>query len=140
MPVSLPTETYSVSGFCQAAAALLDSPDTADFVRFVLTGVHDGHQAVIDPILNRVRSTETSTLQLRRDYDSVLGISKDICVRSTELTIYPLAKYQDSLKNNVHIEYEFENDLVCISSRSLTLSPLQIVYSGPPQGTNSQDS
>ena len=65
MPVSLPTETYSVSGFCQAAAALLDSPDTADFVRFVLTGVHDGHQAVIDPILDRVRSTETSTLQLR---------------------------------------------------------------------------
>jgi len=118
MSVSLPTETYSVSGFCQAAAALLNSPDPADFVRFVLTGIYDGYQAVVDPILSRVRPTETSTLQLRRDYDSILGISKNICVRSTELTIYPLAKYQDSLTKNVHIVYEFENDLVCISSHS----------------------
>jgi len=112
MPLALPTEAFSLGQFCQTARELLESPDPDDgaaFVRFALTGMYNGHQAVVDPVLNRVRSSETFDLQLRRDFDSVLGISKRICVHSSEFTVYPLPKYEDSLSKNVHLEFEFEN-------------------------------
>ena len=116
----LPLKTYSVAGFCQTACELLESPDpedTASFVRFVLTGALNGQQAVIDPILNRVRLSEAASLQLRRDYDSILGVEDRICVTNNDLIIYPLPKYEDSLTKNVHISVRYEdNNGVCISA------------------------
>jgi hypothetical protein len=138
MPHALPTETFSVGSFCQTARELLESPepdDTAAFVRFTLTGIYNDHQTVIDPILNRVRSTETSSLQLRRDYDSILGISENICVRSNDVTIYPIPKHDDSLKKNVHLEFDFRNIRVRIWNHRLPYL-LDMLFIGSADSAN----
>ena len=124
----LPTETFSVGRFCSTAADLLQSDDAAPFVRFVLNGQYNGYQAVLDPILDRVRPSETPTLQLRRDYDSVLGISDNICVRSNEIYVYPLPRFEESLTKDVHIKYEFDNNSVRRFDPSLSYHHLQCTF------------
>jgi hypothetical protein len=99
-------KSMSLHQFCQRAKALL-SHDQADFVRFVLTGQDDdGVQACIDPVYNRV--TPDDSLEIIRDYDSVLGISSQIQVNAA-ITVNPIAKLDDTLSRNIHIRYEFQS-------------------------------
>jgi hypothetical protein len=99
-------KSMSLFGFCQRAKALL-SLDQGDFVRFVLTGQDtDGRQACIDPVYNRV--TQDDSLEIIRDYDSLLGISHHIRVNAA-ITINPIAKLEDTLSRNIHILFEFES-------------------------------
>lgn len=109
----MPLEVYSVGQFCETGRELLESPepeDTASFVRFVLTGILNGQQAVIDPILNRVHPAEAPTLQFRRDYDSILGIEDRFCITGTDLIIYPFPKYEDSLMKNIHLDFSWRDE------------------------------
>ncbi|KIM35225.1 hypothetical protein M413DRAFT_14650 [Hebeloma cylindrosporum] len=94
----------SVADFCRRAQELRDEDD-AKFVKFVLTGKDGQGQAVVDPILDRVKPTEE--MQLTRDYDSLLGMCPDIKVHGS-LTVYPLAKRDDTLTRNTHFTYRFQ--------------------------------
>lgn len=95
--------------FCNRAKRMLGASQS-DFVRFVLTGCHAGRQAYIDPIENWL--TEDEELHVVRDYDSLLGIDKHICVQRY-LTVYPVAKKEDMLCRNLHIQYEFHTSRAC---------------------------
>lgn len=93
----------SVLGFCERAEGLLLA-DQGKFVRFVLTGQDGNSQGCIDPIINR--TSEDDVLRASRDYDSLLGISKHIEV-DQHLTVYPVARHEDTLSRNIHIKHEF---------------------------------
>lgn len=102
--------SLSLLEFCQQAKMLLDADQTADFVRFVITGKDvNGSQACIDPVINRV--TQDHPLEILRDYDSLLGISKTIQVKS-DITVYPVAKQEDTLTKNVHLRHTFKTSRV----------------------------
>jgi hypothetical protein len=99
-------DSLSLAEFCQQAKLLLDSDDTASFTRFVLCGQHEGRQVVVDAIRNRIQYRDHHLLKGLRDYDSLLGIDKDIRVR-TSLSLYPVARKEDTLRNNIHLDYSF---------------------------------
>jgi hypothetical protein len=105
----LELENMSVYDFVNQASYLLGEDDQAAFVRFALTGRHEGKQAVVDAILNSLPNSEE--LGVTRDYDSLLGIDKDIRVTGS-LTVYPVSKKEDVLCKNVHIHYDFSSTRV----------------------------
>jgi hypothetical protein len=90
--------------FCRRAKDLLDI-DQTQFARFVLTGKDtDGSQSFIDPILNRI--TPEASLNFIRDYDSLLGFSRQVRI-TTSLTVYPVPKNEDTLCHTIHIKHQF---------------------------------
>lgn len=99
------TKTYTVAEFCERAKTLLQSEDIVSFVRFVLCGYQQDHQVVIDPIQDRLEPGHK--ISGLRDFDSLLGIDRDICVHSS-LTLFPLAKKEDTLRTNLHLDYSFQ--------------------------------
>jgi hypothetical protein len=101
---NLEPKSYSLAEFCETARLLLDSEDPASFVRFVLCGRYQNHQVIVDPFQNSLN--EQYGFQGLRDYDSLLGICKDIPVRAP-LTLFPLARREDTLNTNVHLNYSF---------------------------------
>ena len=101
--------SLSVSEFVSYAKQLLQSGDMASFARFVLNGLHEGFQYQVDPIKNALKNSDR--IQALRDYDSILGIHRDICVTS-ELTVYPVSKFEDTLSRNIHIKTSFNNRFV----------------------------
>ena len=104
--------TTDLLGFCERAKCLLNASQ-ADFERFVLTGRHSGTQFAIDPIRNRL--PDFADVRVVRDYDSLLGISRQIRV-ANYLTVYPIARKEDTLSRNIHIEYEFSSPNVSLPS------------------------
>lgn len=109
---NLPTVNHTVLSFCKDAKAL-EAESHANFVRFVLAGEKDdGTRVVVDPILNAVPNNEAFNVQ--RDYDSVLGIHKDILVDS-HLSVSPIGKANETLSTDVHIKYHFESSKVSSS-------------------------
>lgn len=97
-------DNLSLAEFCRTAKEYLDSDDFTSFVRFVLCGKRGNHQVVVDAILNRI--PESHPLKAFRDYDSLLGIDANIVVH-TSLTLFPLARREDTLKTNIHLHYSF---------------------------------
>lgn len=93
----------SIEDFCHKSRDLYDA-DPASFVRFALTGRYGNKQAVVDPILNSVPDDER--LGVVRDYDSLLGIDKDIKI-TCALTVFPVSKKEDVLTKNIHIHHSF---------------------------------
>jgi hypothetical protein len=83
--------------------------DKAAFSKFVLTGIYDNTQHQVDPIKDTLEDDQG--VQALRDFDSVLGIHKDVCV-SSFLAMYPVSKRSDTLSRNIHIKYSFSNQRV----------------------------
>jgi hypothetical protein len=127
----------SLLEFCNRAKGLLNASQS-DFVQFVLTGRRGGRQAYVDPILNRL--TDDEELNVIRDYDSLLGIDRHLCVQRY-ITVYPVARKEDTLTRNLHIQYEFHTSRVRISffffKKSVT--HLLMSISGFIHGTGSQN-
>lgn len=99
----LDTDVYSLDRFSVVCNQLVSDQDRhGDFIRFALTGAYHGdgaHQAVIDPIQNALDRHPVSVV---RDYDSLLGLSLHI-VFNSPITVYPAAKFEDTLSKNLHI-------------------------------------
>jgi hypothetical protein len=96
-----PTETYSIPDFVDQAGRLSFEDDKSDFAQFVLTGRLGDHQALLDPLRNII--PDDQNLTLKRDYDSLIGLSTEIVVTS-ELYVYPVAKRENTLTENVHLD------------------------------------
>ncbi|KAF8868356.1 hypothetical protein CPB84DRAFT_1857950 [Gymnopilus junonius] len=120
MAEDYPHVNMSVAQFCIHAKSILDAKDNAGFVKFVLMGIHHTQQAIVDPILDHM--TKYEGLSIMCDYDSLLGIDRDIRVQSN-LTVYPLAKREDTLQTNIHLKYTFESPDIrpfhCTGSQTL---------------------
>ncbi|CAA7271230.1 unnamed protein product [Cyclocybe aegerita] len=104
-PVPLIIKSHSLESFCVSAKRLLEAKDYHSFVRFVLSGVHGGHQAFVDPILNRLSLDPEHEITGLRDYDSLLGVDDEIQVDDS-ITIQVLGRVEDTLRKNVHINLE----------------------------------
>ncbi|KAH6893875.1 hypothetical protein BKA70DRAFT_1439700 [Coprinopsis sp. MPI-PUGE-AT-0042] len=105
----LPTRSYSLSEFCNAASQHYDEDDLVPFINFVLSGIAEDHQVVLDVLRDRVTEDDYDDLEVTRDYDSLLGIDSEIRIRHQALTIWPIARHSDTLKSNLHFKYAFEN-------------------------------
>jgi hypothetical protein len=109
------TRAFSLSEFCDHAEALHTAGDISGFINFVLCGFIDDDQASIDINFNAVQDTDLDDLEISRDIDSMLGIDKDVRIRGRHLTIWPIPKYKETLKRNLHFKYSFENNEVRLS-------------------------
>ncbi|KAF8876431.1 hypothetical protein CPB84DRAFT_1852952 [Gymnopilus junonius] len=109
-----------LSQFCIHAKSILDAKDNAGFIKFILTGIHHAQQAIVNPILDHM--TKYEGLSIMHDYDLLLGIDRDIRVQS-DLTVYLLAKREDTLQTNIHLKYTFESPDIrpfhCTNSQTL---------------------
>jgi len=98
------TEVYSLDEFAVVCNQLVsDQTRRGDFIRFALTGAYhgiDSHQAVLNPIQNVLDDHPVSVV---RDYDSLLGLSPHIAFNNP-ITIYPAAKFEDTLSKNIHVK------------------------------------
>ncbi|RXW12448.1 hypothetical protein EST38_g13406, partial [Candolleomyces aberdarensis] len=101
-------DVMSLEDFCNKAHELHEE-DVDAFMHFAITGVSGDRQASIDVVRNRILDDEVPTLTISRDYDSVLGIDKHVRIRYQDITIWPIAKHEDSLKRSIHLKYAFSN-------------------------------
>ncbi len=99
-----PVVEYSISDFCrQARDYIYPEPDKHTFIKFVLNGLHEGRQVVLNPLLDRPPAADLKTV---RDYDSLLGVDRQVRVHA-DLTLNLLGKVEDVLSSNVHIKYSW---------------------------------
>lgn len=111
---NLDEQVYTLDAFSITCNELLsDQNRLGDFVRFALTGGYydpdgiDDHQAIIDPIQNTL--DDDHIIDVVRDYDSLLGLTHHIAFNSP-ITVYPAAKYEDTLSKNIHIKVNLVGD------------------------------
>jgi hypothetical protein len=95
--------SLSLTQFYRRAKALYEE-DQAAFVRFVLSGFDNGERFYVDAIRHAL--PEDEPIQLTRDYDSLLAISDEIEVENY-ITVYPVARKEDTLTANVHLKHRF---------------------------------
>ena len=99
-------------GFYDLCAAQRDISHES-FVRLVLEGRHRGRQVVVDPLRGNMAQGED--LVVLRDYDSLLGIHEDLVVDG-DLTLHPIARFQDTLLKDVHLSHQFNTATVSFCS------------------------
>ena len=120
---SLPLEVYALPEYVRQAQALSDKEgDIEAFIRFMLTGELNEHQAVVDPIRN-ILPQDVGVTALR-DYDSLIGYTDNIIVRST-ISVYPVPSPAEVLSHSVHLKRPITRDNVSGSIRALN-SPNQL--------------
>jgi hypothetical protein len=107
----LPLNILTLQEFCTNCFRLVEDNKFAEFIQFALTGMDRFYQAVIDVHQNALNANTVPLLRATRDYDSALGISPQI-IPSTNIAIYILPNFKESLSKNIHIKYEFTNDNV----------------------------
>jgi hypothetical protein len=123
---NLRNQSYSLAQFCETAKRLLDSDDPASFVNFVLCGRYQDHQVIVDAYQNTLN--EQNKIKGLRDFDSLLGIFEDIPVK-TYLTLFPLARKEDTLHTNIHLKYSFHITHVSYMSLNRDISTVDSIYS-----------
>lgn len=99
----------SLHAFCHYGKSLLELDQSAEFVRFIISGEHPDGQVVVVPELDRLHEDEQITIH--RDFDSVLGVSEDILV-DADLAVNPVSRKEDALSKNIHVSYHFEFSFV----------------------------
>jgi len=101
--------SLSLSDFYNQAKDLYKA-DQAAFVKFVLSGLDGDERVFVDALHNSLPVDEP--IQVTRDYDSLLAISDRIEVENY-ITVYPVAKKEDTLTANVHLDHRFTKAGVC---------------------------
>lgn len=103
----LPHKQVSLAEFLQIADGLLyEQKDVYKFIRFVLAGRYIGEGPMSRVFVNAKQGLHTGlpdgAVNVTRDYDSILGISKDLPYMSA-LAVYPLSPFKETLKKNNHM-------------------------------------
>ena len=105
--------TVSLQDFCDTALGLYRTMNIQEFMKYVLTGItHDGRQTSIDVILNAVQGGEIPNLRIARGYGALVGIDREIRVRGQQMVIWTTPRNEDAVKRNIHLTYEFNNEMV----------------------------
>lgn len=113
----LPTVSYTLQGFVDLMKTLLDANRTQDFVRLILTGQYEGNQVVVDALRSRIYDAAVDgsddeeappdyPYSKSRDYDSFLGISRDICVEDRSIIFNIIPKFEDTLSKDIGLTFE----------------------------------
>ncbi|RDB24557.1 hypothetical protein Hypma_008348 [Hypsizygus marmoreus] len=97
---------YTLDQFNARAQGIWEEGVTANFVNFVLRGVSNGEQAVLDPIQNAlgIVDLDMERIRKRRDYDSLIGLSPNIEV-DRSIWVYPRGNPRDALTESIHLHY-----------------------------------
>jgi len=111
------TTSFSLRDFYRRAKTLFKE-DPATFVKFVLCGFDDNERFYVDALQNCMPADEP--ILVTRDYDSLLAISDQIEV-DNYITVYPIAKKEDTLTANVHLDHKFTRPGVCYSIFSVNI-------------------
>lgn len=109
MSDDLPRRHLTLPQFCKEAKRILEDDDIPAFVKFVLNGVHDDYQIVVDAIQDRVDDIHPITAL--RDYDSLLAIHKDVLFHA-DITLSPKAPNYLTLRKDVYINIPIMTDKV----------------------------
>ncbi|EKM49390.1 uncharacterized protein PHACADRAFT_33457 [Phanerochaete carnosa HHB-10118-sp] len=104
----LPTETLSMQEFVELAKETLTGRLTVpDFVRLVLAGrkkTAAGERRLnINVFKDCVSPADIDNIAVTRDFDSIIGITTNIPLR-TSLAVYPAANFRDSLLKSNHLK------------------------------------
>ncbi|KJA13180.1 hypothetical protein HYPSUDRAFT_209763 [Hypholoma sublateritium FD-334 SS-4] len=99
--------SLSVTEFVILARRLAQDEDAIYvFCTFVLNGVYEGQQYLVDPIKHAMGGSDR--IKASRDYDSILGFGKHIYL-DCDITLHPVCKLEDTLRRNIHIKRSFTN-------------------------------
>lgn len=90
----------------------LHKEDQAAYVKFVLAGIDEDERIRIEVFRHSLPPDEP--ILVTRDYDSLLAISDHIEV-DNYITVYPLAKKEETLTRNIHLRHFFHLPGVCRS-------------------------
>ncbi|TFK19679.1 hypothetical protein FA15DRAFT_601072 [Coprinopsis marcescibilis] len=104
-----PVRLYNLEEFNERCSDLFDD-NVVDFVTFAACGIDKqrDEQASVDLSPSRLSDNEEDDLVVSGDCDSLLGVHKDLLCQS-EVTIFPIPKYEDSLKKNVHLYHIWDD-------------------------------
>lgn len=107
---SLPEKTYSLRKFIHQAKAFEDDDDDLAFLEFMFTGKNltGKCQAFVDPSSQFLK--DDTPIQVARDFDSLIGISKDLLVDSA-VSVYPAPNPREALSTSIHVKYAIRNDV-----------------------------
>jgi len=109
-----PLENYTLQEFTEDAIELkmprvgeTDQTSLLHYTSFVLTGLHPHKKtrAVVDPLQNRISPEEQHNLHEERDFDSVNGLSDDLPFRFKAISVYPVSRFEDTLKKCCHLNF-----------------------------------
>lgn len=107
---TLPESQVSLEGFIKIAQSLhsqstaIQATDEA-FVRFALAGrIHQSSRVSVNS-RQGVPELKTSDCSIQRDFDSVIGITRDLPF-SAALAVFPLASFRDTLKTDNHLLFK----------------------------------
>lgn len=119
-------DPYTLKQFCDTSSALFDE-DIPTFIHFNLTGVMNQQQAYIELLNHRISDSPSLNFTTSRDYDSLIAVADDVLVRETSATIWPIAKYEDTLRSSLRVKYSFTNrQVILISSFIVPLLKLRM--------------
>ncbi|KAF6745326.1 hypothetical protein DFP72DRAFT_824616 [Ephemerocybe angulata] len=82
----------------------------ARLVLFILCGVADTFRVVLDINRNKLGYEDPQEMEITRDYDSVLGLCKDILVRDTKLVFTMTSKFADDLNNDLTLYTDYAGE------------------------------
>ena len=107
----LPTVTLSLKEFNARAyeifASGLADPNNVKFISFVLAGrtkLPNGQPArvVVDPTKGLEAMEDLGGIQLSRDYDSIIGISRTLPY-TCKMAVFPLPNFKETMKRTNHL-------------------------------------
>lgn len=110
-------EDYNIASFIQAWTHLTQAEAQDGFHnvqleagRFALTGLHPQlpRLARLNPLQHRIEGNTTPPV-MRRDYDSLLGFTPGIPIR-TNLVLYPFPNASETLQKSIKFKIMFQVD------------------------------
>lgn len=110
-PAIVEQEACSLEGFTNMCVQLLRE-DQCAFVKFALTGQYQTPegimQACVDPLQHRPDPDDVWRVEQHRDYDSLIGISKNLPFR-VDLEVFPIPQPRETLKEDIKIDQRVKN-------------------------------
>lgn len=111
-----PPLKLSLDEFVELLRGLLAHEQTAEFIHLVLAGMFHGRKVFIDSLASRIYDVDDDDkdeddlypYEESRDFDSVLGISDNICVYGKNITFALLPKHSESLSKDIGISRRIE--------------------------------
>lgn len=102
----LPDLHLTLEDFVSRAQNALSDPETyveQDFVRLLLSGrVTDEITSKRISVNPRHSGAEVGGYEVRRDFDSIIGVSKDLPF-AVPMAVFPLHSHRDTLVEDIHL-------------------------------------
>jgi hypothetical protein len=111
-----PTVSHTLDQFIFRLNMMHEAEEHDAFIRACLTGEYtddegQGQQIFIDPIQDLVHADHELTI--KRDYDSLIGVSRDILVEGS-INAHAVPPGNLCLKSSIHVRYPMQTENVSL--------------------------